>query len=160
MIEVELLGVKLELPSNTPVMMMRELEGRRRVLPVFIGLPEANAIAFALDGIVPPRPLTHDLMVEVLGALGSRLEKVVITHLSEGTFYADLHLVGSNGSHQVSARPSDAIALAVRVGASVFVEDAVLDEAAAEVEDEPPSDDVVEEFRAFIDTVDPEDFAS
>jgi bifunctional DNase/RNase len=164
MVEMELLGVKLELPSNTPVVMLREVEGRRRVLPIFIGLPEANAIAFALDGVVPPRPLTHDLLCNVLEETGWRLERVVVTELNEGTFYAELHLQGPAGAQVVSSRPSDAIALAVRVGAPMFADEAVVDEAAAEV-DEPEEGDtdseaVVEEFRSFIENVNPEDFAS
>ena len=162
MVEMELLGVKLELPSNTPVVMLREVEGRRRVLPIFIGLPEANAIAFALDGVVPPRPLTHDLFCNVLDELGSRLDRIVVTDLSEGTFYAELHLEGPDGAHTVSARPSDAVALAVRVGAPIFAEEPVVDEAATEVEEETDEEpeEVVEQFREFIDKVNPEDFAS
>ena len=163
MVEMELLGVKLELPSNTPVVMLREVEGRRRVLPIFIGLPEANAIAFALDGVVPPRPLTHDLFCNVLDELGFRLERVVVTDLDDGTFYAELHLVGEGEPHTISSRPSDAIALAVRVGAPVFADGHVVDEAATEVEEEDGSEDseaVVEEFRTFIENVNPEDFAS
>ena len=165
MVEMELLGVKLELPSNTPVVMLREVEGRHRVLPIFIGLPEANAIAFALDGVVPPRPLTHDLLCNVIEELGNRLEKVVVNDLVEGTFFAELHLEGSAGSLQISARPSDAVALAVRVGAPVFAEEAVLDEAATEApeatdEEAEPPEEVVEQFKEFIDKVNPEDFAS
>ena len=162
MVEMELLGVKLELPSNTPVVMLREVEGRHRVLPIFIGLPEANAIAFALDGVVPPRPLTHDLFCNVLEELAVHLERVVVTDLSEGTFYAELHLQGPDGAKRISARPSDAVALAVRVGAPIFAEEPVLDEAATEVEEdeEEPPEEVVEQFREFIDKVNPEDFAS
>lgn len=164
MVEMELLGVKLELPSNTPVVMLREVEGRRRVLPIFIGLPEANAIAFALDGVVPPRPLTHDLLCNVLEETGWRLDQVVVTALTEGTFYAELHLQGPAGAQVVSSRPSDAIALAVRVGAPIFAAESVVDEAAAEVEEpeegEADSEAVVEEFRSFIENVNPEDFAS
>ena len=162
MVEMELLGVKLELPSNTPVVMLREVEGRRRVLPIFIGLPEANAIAFALDGVVPPRPLTHDLLCNLLEELGARLDKVVVSDLSEGTFFADLHLETSNGTQEISSRPSDAIALAVRVGAPIFAEESVVEEAAAVVEeaDEEEADEVVEQFREFIDSVNPDDFAS
>jgi bifunctional DNase/RNase len=162
MVEMELLGVKLELPSNTPVVMLREVEGRRRVLPIFIGLPEANAIAFALDGVVPPRPLTHDLVCNLLEELGARLDKVVVSSLSEGTFFADLHLETAGGAREISSRPSDAIALAVRVGAPIFAEEAVVDEAAAVVEesDEEEAEEVVEQFREFIDSVNPDDFAS
>jgi bifunctional DNase/RNase len=160
---MELLGIKLELPSNIPIVMLRELQGDRRVLPIFIGLPEANAIHLALEGRTPARPLTHDLMINTLTELGARLDKVVITDLDEGTFYAELHISGPSGVQVVSARPSDGVALAVRVGAAIHVEDAVLDEAAAPVmddEDDEASDEVVEQFKEFIDQVNPEDFGS
>lgn len=160
---MELVGVRVELPSNTPIVLLRETAGQHRVLPIFIGNPEATAIAFALDGVVTPRPMTHDLMKDVIEALGSRLERVVVTNLSAGTFYAELHLAGASGATQVSARPSDAIALAVRVGAPIFAEEAVVDEAATAVEEdtpEPVKEDVVEQFREFIDNVTPDDFAS
>lgn len=164
MAEMELLGIKLELPSNIPIVMLRELDGERRVLPIFIGLPEANAIHLALEGRAPARPLTHDLMVDVLTDLGVRLERVEITELDEGTFYAELHLSGPGGAHVVSARPSDGVALAVRVGAPIHAAEAVLLEAAAPVaeedEDEAESDEVVEQFREFIEQVNPEDFGS
>ena len=159
---MELLGIKLEMPSNIPIVMLRELGGERRVLPIFIGLPEANAIHLALEGRTPARPLTHDLMINVLTELGSRLDKVVITDLDEGTFYAELHLVGPSGTTVVSARPSDGVALAVRVGAAIHVDESVLDEAAAPLEpdDDEVSDEVVEQFREFIEQVKPEDFES
>jgi bifunctional DNase/RNase len=163
MVEMELLGVKLELPSNTPVVMLKEADGPR-VVPIFIGLPEANAIAFALDGVETPRPLTHDLFKDVLDELGVRLEQVVITDLSEGTFFADLHLRTADGGIVVTSRPSDAIALAVRAGSPIYAAESVLDEAGTVVEDAPEeageSEDVVAQFREFIDQVDPEDFAS
>ena len=166
MVEMEVLGVKLELPSNIPVVMLRELSGTHRVLPIFIGPPEANAIAFALNREEPPRPLTHDLMCNILSELGVHLQRVVITDLQEGTFYADLHLEGAAGSTTVSARPSDGIALALRAGAPVLAAEAVLDEAAVLVEEveeddeDGNSEEVVEQFREFIDNVNPEDFAS
>lgn len=163
MVEMELVGVRVELPSNTPIVLLRETEGQHRVLPIFIGGPEATAIAFALDGVVTPRPMTHDLMKDVIEALGSQLERIVVTSLSAGTFFAELHLKAASGLTQVSARPSDAIALAVRVGAPIFAEEAVVDEAATAVEEdtpEPVKEDVVEQFREFIDNVTPDDFAS
>jgi uncharacterized protein len=161
MVEMDLLGIKLELPSNIPIVMLREADGDRRILPIFIGLPEANAIHLALEGRTPARPLTHDLMLDVLTEFSSRLERVVITELRDGTFFSELHLAGPDGAHVISARPSDGIALAVRVGAAIYAAPAVLDEAAAPaVEDAPEGDEVVEQFRAFIDQVNPEDFAS
>ncbi|MFN8038041.1 MAG: bifunctional nuclease family protein [Acidimicrobiales bacterium] len=160
MIEMELIGVRVELPTNNPIVLLKETTGRGRVLPIFIGGPEATAIALALDGVETPRPMTHDLLVTLLGELGARLERIVVTDLQEGTFFADLHLQTPTGPKVVSSRPSDAIALAVRVGAPLFAEEHVVDEAAAPVEEEDEREEVVEEFRRFIDTVDPEDFAS
>ena len=90
---MELMGVRVEVPANTPVLMLREQEGLHRVLPIYIGGPEATSIHQALEGIEPPRPLTHDLMVNVLGELGTRLDHVVITEMREHTFFAELHLV-------------------------------------------------------------------
>lgn len=159
-VEMELLGVRLELPTNNPIVLLKETGGRGRVLPIFIGGPEATAIALALDGVETPRPMTHDLLVNLLGELGASLERVVVTDLAEGTFFADLHLRTAAGEAKVSSRPSDAIAVAVRVGAPIFAEEHVLDEAAAPVEEEDEREDMVEEFRRFIETVDPEDFAS
>ena len=166
MVEMELVGVRVELPSNTPIVLLRETGGQRRVLPIFIGGPEATAIAFALDGVHTPRPMTHDLMKDLLDDLGARVERIVVTDLADKTFFAEIHLQAADGAHQVSSRPSDAIALAIRVGAPIFAADEVVDEAAtvieeeAEVAGEPASEDVVEQFREFIDNVSPEDFAS
>lgn len=164
MIELELVAVRVELPSNTPVVVLRELSGRRRQLSIFIGGPEATAIAFALEGVETPRPLTHDLFCDVLDGLDAQLEQVVITELRDTTYYADLQISSPSGDRTVSARPSDAVALAVRVGCPIFATEGVLDEAGF-VEEESTGDDespeeVVEEFRQFIDQVSPEDFAS
>jgi bifunctional DNase/RNase len=163
MVEMELVGVRVELPSNSPIVLLRETTGQRRVLPIFIGGPEATAIAFALDGVVTQRPMTHDLMKDLLEDLSVQVERIVVTALAERTFFAEIHLVAADGEHRVSSRPSDAIALAVRVGAPIFAAEEVVDEAATVVEeeaDEPESDEVVEQFREFIDNVSPEDFAS
>ena len=166
MIELELVAVRVELPSNTPVVVLRELEGRRRQLSIFIGGPEATAIAFALEEVETPRPLTHDLFCDVLDELNVQLERVVLTELRDTTYYADLHLRTASGQQHVSARPSDAVALAVRVGCPIFASEKVLDEAGF-VEDvtedegaEESPEAVVEEFRQFIDQVSPDDFAS
>jgi bifunctional DNase/RNase len=161
MVEMELVGVRVELPSNTPIVLLREKEGERRLLPIFIGGPEATAIALALDKVETPRPMTHDLMKNLLDDLGARLERVVVTDLNEGTFYAEIHLVGSDGSKQVSSRPSDAVALAVRAGTPIYAEESVLDEVAYTVNDEDEEPEVVvEQFREFIDNVNPDDYAS
>jgi bifunctional DNase/RNase len=161
-VEMELIGVRVELPTNTPIVLLREVEGDRRVLPIFIGGPEATAIAFALEDVETPRPMTHDLMRDLLADLGATVERIVVTDLQEGTFYAEIHLEVGGEAHQVSARPSDAVALAVRTGTTIYAAEAVVDEAAQTVSDDEPveEEEVVEEFRRFIDDVNPEDFAS
>ena len=161
MIEMELIGVRVELPTNAPIVMLRETDGDRRVLPIFIGGPEATAIAYALEKIATPRPMTHDLMKTLLDDLGASIDRIVVTDLSEGTFYAELHLSRNGDTYQVSSRPSDAIALAVRMGTPIFAEESVLDGAGYTVgEEDEDEEEVVEEFRRFIEDVNPEDFAS
>ena len=116
MYEMDLLGVTVELPSSTPVVMLRERGGQRRHLQIFIGSPEASAIAFALDGAETPRPMTHDLMCNVLDELGAQIEQVVITEVRDTTFYGELYIVAHGDTHVVSSRPSDALALAAKIG--------------------------------------------
>ncbi len=153
--------MRVELPSNTPIVLLREVEGQRRLLlPIFIGGPEATAIALALDEVETPRPMTHDLIKNVLDDLGVTFERLEITNLAEGTFYAELHLVAAGQPTVISSRPSDGIALAIRMAAPVYAADSVVDEAGYLADDEPDSEDVVEQFREFIDTVNPDDFAS
>lgn len=149
---MDVVGVRVEMPSNQPIVLLREREGDR-YLPIWIGTVEATAIAFAQQGVVPERPLTHDLLKDVIGALGSDLSEIRITHLDEGVFYATL--VFASGS-EVGSRPSDAIALALRTGSPVFVADEVLDEAGVDLPDE--NEDEVEKFREFLDQISPEDF--
>ncbi len=157
---MEVVGVRVELPSNTPIVLLREMEGRRRLLPIFIGGPEATAIALALDEVVTPRPMTHDLVKNVLDDLGVTFQRLEIIDLSEGTFYAEMHLEAAGQPTVVSARPSDGIALAMRMAAPVFAAERVVDEAGYLADDEEEREEVVEQFREFIDTVDPEDFNS
>lgn len=161
---MELLGVRVEMPANTPVVVLREREDRNRVLPILIGGPEASAIHTALEGLTPPRPLTHDLTVTLVESLGASLARVVITEVRDHTFYAELHLVTSTGESVVSCRPSDAIALAVRVDAPIFAEEGLLDEAAVELpvdaDEGEEAETLLDEFRDFLDDVTPDDFAS
>lgn len=159
---MELVGVRVEMPSSSPIALLREVGGEQRILPIFIGAPEATAIAFALEEVVTPRPMTHDLMRDVLDDLGVSLEKIVVTELREGVFHAQLELHGRDGTHTISSRPSDALALAARTGSPIFASEEVLDEAAypEEAEGEPEvQEEVVEQFKDFINSVDPEDFA-
>jgi bifunctional DNase/RNase len=151
---VELVGVRMEMPSNTPIVLLRQTGGST-YLPIWVGAVEATAIAFAQQGIVPPRPLTHDLMVNLLNALNIAVERVEITDLRDGVFFADVVL--SNGT-TVSARPSDAIAVALRVEAPILADPAVLAEAGIELPEEAASEEEVERFREFLDQVSPEDF--
>jgi len=117
MISLELLGVRMEVLGNIPVVFLREREGLRRLLPIYVGVPEASSIQWAVEGREAPRPLTHDLVVNILGALGTVLEKVVITNVEEGTFFAEMHLRSQTGPVVISSRPSDSIDIAVRAGA-------------------------------------------
>ena len=159
-----MIGVRLEVPANTPVLMLREQAEPHRVLPIYIGTPEASAIHFALEGVIPPRPLTHDLLIDVLNELDASLDKVVITEVRDHTFFAELHLRRGDMDLTVSCRPSDAVALAVRAQAPIFAAPEVLDDA-AHVPEEPEAsdedadaDEILDEFRSFIDQVNPEDF--
>ncbi len=157
-VEMELVGIEMERPPNIPCLVLREAEGAGRVLPIFIGGPEATAIAFALEEVETPRPMTHDLIKDLLDELGARIERVVVTELRDATFFADIVVSIAGAVHSVSARPSDAVALAVRYGAPVFAEEGVLVEAGRTASDGAP-DAIVEQFKEFIDQVNPEDFA-
>jgi bifunctional DNase/RNase len=149
---MEVVGVRVEMPTNQPIVLLKETQGER-YLPIWIGPMEATAIAYAQQGLVPVRPLTHDLLRDILEALDVQLRTVNITALRNGTFYADL--IFSNGK-EVSARPSDSIALALRTGATIFAADEILEEAGIAIPDE--QEDEVEKFREFLDTISPEDF--
>ncbi len=151
--DVSVVGVRVELPTNQPIVLLKEADGER-YLPIWIGAVEATAIAFEQQGMKPARPLTHDLLKDLLTALKAELQVVEITELKENVFYADLVI----GDTRVSARPSDAIALALRTGAPIRCAEKVLDEAGILIPDE--QEDEVEKFREFLDQVSPEDFAS
>jgi bifunctional DNase/RNase len=160
-IRMELVGVRVEIPANTPMVLLREQQGRQRLVPIYIGNPEATSIHYALEGVVPPRPLTHDLFIQTLEVLGARLEKVVVTEMREHTYFAELHIETSDGTKVLSSRPSDAIALAVRCEAPLYAADALVDEVGQEPPPEPENEsaEIIDEFRDFIENVSPEDFA-
>ncbi len=160
MIPVELVGVRVEVPANTPMVLLREQEGPHRLLPIYIGTPEASAIHYALEGIEPPRPFTHDLFLTAIGELGASLDKVVITEMRDRTFYAELHVGAADGTKIISSRPSDAIALAVRCGAPLFAGDELIESHGQEPPQEPEEDaaEIIDEFKDFLDDVSPEDF--
>ncbi|MGH9139006.1 MAG: bifunctional nuclease family protein [Acidimicrobiales bacterium] len=159
MVEVELVEADVDRDVGVPRMVLRELGGSRRVLTIFIGGVEMHAIQLALEGVETPRPMTHDLLRDVLTELGVTVERIVVTELRESTFFAELHLSHAGQVRVVSSRPSDAVALGVRTGTRIFVAEDVLDEAASLPAD-ASADEVVEQFREFIDRVNPEDFAS
>ncbi len=150
--QLDVVGVRVEMPSNQPIVLLREHEGER-YLPIWIGAVEATAIAFAQQGVVPARPLTHDLLRDVIAAVGRTVSQIQITELRDGVFYADLHF---DDGTVVSARPSDAIALALRTGTTIFGAEEVLAEAGILIPDE--QEDEVEKFREFLDQISPEDF--
>ena len=171
MVEVVLRAVRVDVGSSTPLLLLEEVAGTR-VLPIFIGAPEATAIAYALQGVKAPRPMSHDLLGHVITALGAQLFAAEITELRENTFYANLRLVRNHEEINVSARPSDAVALALRVGAPILVNDdlmaaegKVMDLDLVDEDDDddaadraPSEADLVAELREFLDSVRPEDF--
>ena len=163
LIEMNLAGVRIELPTNQPIVLLREASGTR-YLPIWIGQPEAQAIAMVLQGVSSPRPMTHDLIRDLLDELGVSVVHVAVTELRDGTFYAVLSLNRAGTTYEVSARPSDAIALAVRLGCKILVADDVLGEASILLDEEDGEgggadpEEEVERFREFLDRVDPEEF--
>lgn len=159
MIELELVGVRVELPHNQPIVLLRERNGER-FLPIWIGAVEATAIAFALQGVVTPRPMTHDLMRDLLTELGVHIDRIVVTELRDGTFYAEIQMTQAQQSLSVSSRPSDAIALAVRATVPIYANEHVLAEAGIQIEEEQEAldENEVRRFKEFLDQVSPEDF--
>ncbi len=159
---MEIVGVRVEVPANTPVVLLREQSGKQRLLPILIGSPEASSIHTALEGIVPPRPLTHDLLAAIITQLQASLVQIVVTEVRDHVFYAELHLNSAAGTEIVSCRPSDAIALAVRTGSPIFATESLLQQAGQQ----PPAEDIgedqaiIDEFRDFLDDLSPEDFES
>jgi bifunctional DNase/RNase len=163
-LEVRLAAVRVDLQSNTPVILLQE-KGGERSLPIFIGAPEATAIAFAVQGVDVPRPMTHDLMRDILAALGAKVERVVVTEVRDSTYFAEIHLELGGRSLEVSSRPSDAVALATRTGSPLYVSEELMEEAGVLIElgeedGETEPDELVGQFRQFLDTVRPEDFSA
>jgi uncharacterized protein len=154
----------VDLQTNTPVLLLQETDGEGRTLPIFIGNPEATAIAYALQGVEMPRPLTHDLVKDMLTALQIRVEQVIITELRSSTYYAELHLRRGEELTVVSSRPSDAVAVAVRTETPMFVADELMESEGiilaldGEEEGDDVPEELVGEFRQFLDSVRPEDF--
>ena len=164
MVEMELLGVQVELPSNSPLLLLREMVGQGRVLPVVIDTPEAHAIHRGIEGIRLARPLTHDLLVTMLEDLQATVTSVTVTELRERTFFAEIELEVAGQRHSISARPSDAIAIAVRTETPIYASDEVLAEAGQVIATHPSDeegndpDELLDEFKQFLDDVSPDDF--
>jgi uncharacterized protein len=150
---IEVIGVRVEMPSNQPIVLVRETDGVR-YLPIWVGAVEATAIAFAQQGVKSPRPLTHDLIQEVIEAVALPLESIHLTEMKNGIFYAELHF---SGGKIISARPSDALAIGLRMGTPMFATEDLFASAGIEIPDQ--SDDEVEKFKEFLDHINPEDFA-
>jgi bifunctional DNase/RNase len=153
---MDLVGIRVELPTNTPILLLKEQSGDR-YLPIWINTPEATSIALARDGYAPQRPMTHDLLTAIIEELGAVVEEVIVTELRGGTFFADLVLTIGDDRHTISSRPSDAVSVAVRVDAPLFAAKEVLDEAGVHISDETDEDEIAK-FREFLDEIDPGDF--
>ncbi|GAA0206543.1 bifunctional nuclease family protein [Glutamicibacter creatinolyticus] len=158
MLELEFAGIRIQLPSNQPLLLLKHPE-RNLYLPLWIGAPEASAIAMSEQGLTPPRPMTHDLMINVFEALKVQLDRVEIVSVDNAIFTADLVL--SNGV-RVDSRSSDAVALAVRAQCPIMCTEEVLQTAGVVIEtstEEEPPEEQMREFREFLDNIDPEDFS-
>jgi len=158
LIPMEVIGVRVEMPSNQPIVLLKEIDGAR-FLPIWVGAVEATAIAFAQQGVEPPRPLTHDLMSNLLDLFDATLTAVHLTEIKDGIFYATMLLRDSHsGQLSISARPSDALALAVRTHCNILASEELLDEIGIEIPQGAGENQEVEKFREFLDQINPEDF--
>ncbi|MGA9597367.1 MAG: bifunctional nuclease family protein [Acidimicrobiia bacterium] len=157
-VPMELVGIRIELPSNVPILLLRERDGAR-YLPIWIGPNEATAIALALQGVEPQRPMTHDLLKLVIDGLAGSVVRVDVTELVSGTFYANLVMNQQGNEVVISARPSDAVAIAARTGSPVFADRELLSDAGVEIEEDGQEDEI-EKFREFLEEIEPEDFDS
>ena len=158
--EMLIYGVSFDMVGKQPIVLLRTLDGTK-FLPIWIGHPEAAAILMKLQGTPTPRPMTHDLVTDMLGELNASVSKVSVTELRENTFYAQITLQVNGSEIEIDSRPSDAIALAVRADAKIFVADEVIDDSAIEFNQEPEdSGEVIDEFKKFLENVTPEDFGN
>ena len=156
--EMVVYGVSFDMVGKQPIVLLKTAEGNK-FLPIWIGHPEAAAILMKLQGANTPRPMTHDLLTEILGQLNARVVQIAVTELRENTFYALITLTINGSEVEIDSRPSDAIALAVRAGAPIFAADSVIEESAIEFEHEDVNEEeIVEEFKKFLEDVSPEDF--
>ena len=158
MVEMSIYGVSFDLVGKQPIVLLKTAEGNR-YLPIWIGHPEAAAILMKLQGAPTPRPMTHDLVTDMLGELNAQVRKIAVTELRENTFYAVITLQVNGSEIEIDSRPSDALALAVRTSAPIFVADQVIDDQGIEFGAEPDDAEVIDEFKKFLEGVNPEDFA-
>ena len=157
--EMVIYGVSFDLVGKQPIVLLKTADGNR-FLPIWIGHPEAAAILMKLQGATTPRPLTHDLVTEMLSQLDAHVVRICVTELRENTFYATITLQQDGSEIEVDSRPSDAIALAVRAEAPIFADDRVIEESAIEFEgEEVNEEEIVDEFRKFLEDVTPDEFA-
>jgi uncharacterized protein len=158
--EMVIYGVSFDMVGKQPIVLLKTAEGNK-FLPIWIGHPEAAAILMKLQGASTPRPMTHDLVTDMLGQLEARVVRIAVTELRENTFYAMITVAVNGSELEIDSRPSDAIALAVRSNAPIFAADSVIEESAIEFENEDvDQEEVVEEFKKFLDEVKPEDFSA
>jgi bifunctional DNase/RNase len=158
--QVTIYGVSFDMVGKQPIVLLKTLEGNR-YLPIWIGHPEAAAILMKMQGAPTPRPMTHDLVTEMLGELNATVAKISVTELRDNTFFAIITLQVNGSEVEIDSRPSDALALAVRTDAPIFVSDQVIEDSAIEFGGEPEEqDEIVDEFRKFLEDVSPEDFSS
>jgi bifunctional DNase/RNase len=155
-------GVSFDLVGKQPIVLLKTADGNK-FLPIWIGHPEAAAILMKLQSQAPPRPMTHDLLSDMLEQLEAQIVRITVTELRENTFYAQITVQQDGREIEVDSRPSDAIALAIRAEAPIFAADRVIEESAIEFEgedvDQDQLDAEVAKFRNFLDEVTPEDFA-
>ncbi len=157
--EMDIYGVSFDLVGKQPIVLLKTKDGNR-YLPIWIGQPEAAAILMKLQGASTPRPMTHDLLTEILNELDARITRITVTELRENTFYAQVTVQLDGTEVEVDSRPSDAIALAVRAEAPIYADDRVIEESAIEFEgEEVNEEEIVDEFRRFLDHVTPDEFA-
>jgi bifunctional DNase/RNase len=158
--EMVIYGVSFDMVGKQPIVLLKTVDSNK-FLPIWIGHPEAAAILMKLQGASTPRPMTHDLLCDMLGELDARCTRVSVTELRDNTFFASITLAVDGGTEvEIDSRPSDALALAVRSGAPIFAHEDVIAESAIEFEHEvEDTEEVVEKFKDFLDQVSPEDFA-
>jgi len=156
--EVSIYGVSFDVVGKQPIVLLKTLDGNK-FLPIWIGHPEAAAILMKLQGAPTPRPMTHDLVTDMLGELNAQVRRIAVTELRENTFYATITLQVNGSEIEIDSRPSDALALAVRTSAPIFVADQVIDDQGIEFGAEPDDAEVIDEFKKFLEGVNPEDFA-